>query len=167
MKKIPLFSGSHHHRVATGIVALVDDEDAARVSEFYWTLVLGYAVAKIQVDGQWKNVPMHRLVMDAKPGSFIDHKDGNKLNCKKENLRWCTKAQNAWNARPKRNSTAGFKGISRQGHKWVVKVEANGKRHYIGSFPNQRAASIAYDLWAIDLHGEFARPNHAVVLHGP
>ena len=48
-----------------------------------------------------ENTPLHRFVLDAGPGDLIDHKNGNGLDCRRENLREATTAQNAQNQRPR------------------------------------------------------------------
>ena len=70
----------------------------------------------------------HRLVMKAKSGQEVGHKNHNKLDCRKENLHFITHSENVqerWNrvhpaARLTRKSTSGICGVSwdKKSKKW-------------------------------------------------
>lgn len=80
-KEIPLTRGR---------VALIDDEDLALVAAYKWNCSTnGYAVAGTLVNGKKGSILMHRLIMGF-PDSLIDHISGDKLDCRKANLRLCT-----------------------------------------------------------------------------
>lgn len=67
-----------------GDFAFVDPVDYPLVSRYKWRYVDGYAVTKINK----KEVRMHRLIMqETNPIVIIDHKDRNRLNNTRENLR--------------------------------------------------------------------------------
>lgn len=148
MKTIPLSKGK---------VALVDDEDFEQVSKVNWCLkksgyVTGYS--------NGKHVSMHRVIMKAKKGQTIDHKDHNGLNNQKSNLRFCTLSQNCANQKA-RGGTSKYKGVSRRKDRpsWRVLVRCNGRRFYCGSFKCEKQAAKAYDKKAKEVHGEFALLN--------
>ena len=94
--------------------------------------------------------------MNAKKGQIIDHRNRNKLDNRKENLRFCTNRQNQYNSIPRRNI---IKGIYWQPHgkAWIVRVKNNGKRIYIGYFKDFILATIACRKAIKKYHGEFAR----------
>ena len=59
----------------------------------------GYLILRLSFKGVRKTVSVHRLVATAyipNPHSLpeVNHKDGNKLNNHKENLMWCSRAEN-------------------------------------------------------------------------
>lgn len=59
----------------------------------------GYRTVALRVDGKTHTKMVHRLVMSAVTGYVrhdmqINHKDGNKLNNKAENLEWATRSMN-------------------------------------------------------------------------
>jgi hypothetical protein len=90
---------------------------------------------------------------------ICDHKDRNKLNNTKDNLRPCTMEENSSNSGP-RNKASGLKGVHRTASgKWQAMIWHDGKNHGIGSFDTCREAAIAYNKKAIELKGEFAYQN--------
>lgn len=96
---------------------------------------------------------------------MIDHKNGNGLDNRRSNLRFCTNAQNQhnqrkWGSRSGKPLSSRYKGVSwhRRGH-WRAKIQAQGKRRYLGQFQSEEAAARAYDRAARELHGEFAVLN--------
>ena len=112
---------------------------------------------------------MHRLIMNAPKGIDVDHRDikdpDNRINNQKSNLRLCTLTQNNQNGKIRKNNTSGYKGVGLErstGH-WRPVIYANGKGYYCGQFLDKRHAALAYDLWALELHGEFASTNFQVV----
>lgn len=75
--------------------ALIDDVDYEKVSQLNWCYTaksdeLGYAKGT-------GDILMHRLIMDAKRGQEIDHINGNPLDNRRENLRFCNHSQNGGN----------------------------------------------------------------------
>lgn len=78
----------------TGKYALVDPEDYGRVNRHSWYYREGYALSNVN----GKEVRMHRFIMDEnRPDIVIDHKDRNRLNNTRKNLRRFTLRQNANN----------------------------------------------------------------------
>ena len=148
MKKIPLGGDKF---------ALVDDDDYEFVSQFRWRLSTdGYAQVFTS---------MHRLIMGRKTGLLIDHKDRNRLNNQRSNLRFANKAQNRSNSRFNFNK-AGFRGIERQlerSHCWRARITTNRSVKYLGSYPKPELAALMYDFWTTFINGEFAQTNFKIV----
>ena len=92
---------------------------------------------------------------------LIDHIDRNKLNCKRENLRSATIAQNVSNQKLHSNNTTGYKGVSfdSKRQKWRACIMLNRRTNHIGYFYDEITAAKAYDLEARKLHGVFASLN--------
>jgi len=151
-------------KVAGGRVALVDDEDYEYLSQFNWYAYKKtnsyYAMRTAKIDGsKRKGVQMHREILKVPRGFMVDHRNGNGLDNQRHNLRKATCRQNQHNRKPNYNSTSRYKGISLDKGRWVASLWKNKKRLYIGSFDSEEHAALAYDLWAIDLFGEYARTN--------
>lgn len=149
--------------LSQGKFALVDDADYDWLSQWKWyTSYYGYAVRSVWRDGDNQGlVFMHRQILDAPEGMYVDHMDGDKLNNVRPNIRLATNAQNLCNRGPNKNNTSGFKGVSwnKRSGKWRSQIWKDGVTHHLGLFADLREAASAYDKAALELHGEFAQTN--------
>lgn len=50
-------------------------------------------------------------------------------------------------------------GVSKNNYNWQVLINVGNKKKYIGTFPTQKEAAIAYDFYSIALHSEKAKTN--------
>lgn len=152
-----------------GFIALVDEEDADLVRRYRWHAKRKsdwtqnrYVARSANVGGKTRCVYLHREIIGAQPGQFVDHINGNTLDNRRSNLRLCTQAQNIRNRAADKDNASGFKGISRTGGKrspWRADIVADAIREYLGVFATPEEAARAYDAAALRLHGEFARLN--------
>ncbi len=146
-----------------GYVATIDAADVALVEGHNWCANSGprtvYALRGALIDGSKTTIKLHRQIMDAPDGLEVDHISGDGLDCRRENLRLATRAQNARNARRSRANTSGFKGVSWHagGQKWQAMIWAGGKNKHLGHFTTPESAHQAYVEAADRLFGEFAR----------
>jgi hypothetical protein len=142
-----------------GLFATVDARDYKRLSKYKWCVLskcgAPYAVRRTK-DGRM--VYMHREIMRASKGSFVDHLDHNTLNNRRCNLRICTQAENQANA-GHRGSASGYVGVKRVGKKWEGEINLKGKRYYLGRFDDPADAARARDRKAYELHGKYAYLN--------
>ena len=153
MKQIQLKSGE---------TVLVDDEDFDNLSCFSWYKSRKYAITNIRISkGVWKSVFMHRMIVDCKPGQYVDHVNNNGFDNRKSNLRICTQAENNRNKPAASKNASGFKGVSlyKKTGKWVAYIGTNGKNKNLGYFDTPEAAHEAYKQAAQQYHGNFARFN--------
>ena len=141
-------------QLTQGKVALVDDDDFERVSKYNWCyLKIGYACSRIKN----KIILLHNFIMDYSKNMKIDHKDRNRLNCQKNNLRFATDQQNGSNRSKTVKNTSGYIGVyweKRRNH-WVSRITYNGKRKYLGSYEDIKEAALKYDIENKKLNGEF------------
>jgi AP2 domain-containing protein len=139
----------------------IDDADYALISQFTWYYnPEGYAITRKTIEGKRTTIWMHRLIMGAKPGQKVDHKDGSGLNNQRSNLRFATAANNMQNRRKNRNTSSKYKGVTRMPNgRWHAQVHHQRKTYHIGTFDVEEDAARAYDEKAAELFGEFAHFN--------
>ena len=153
-------------QLTQGYVALVDDENYEWINGFKWCMRKDrnnvYAKRAIRVNGRHKTIQMHYLIMGENPLKLmIDHRDGDGLNNRKENLRFCTNQENQMNSRSQKNSSSIHKGVywNKKDGKWMARICISGHQIYLGSFDIEVDAAIAYNTAAIKYYGEFAKLN--------
>lgn len=137
--------------ITQGREVIIDDEDFERVGRNKWSYHhTGYVVrGKPQIS-------IHRFIIGAKRGEFVDHINGNKLDNRKSNLRFCNQAQNVHNTASKRGKLKGLEWRESR-RAWAVRIMAYGKRHYVGYFKKTSEAIEARNIALSKLHGEFAK----------
>jgi hypothetical protein len=144
-----------------GGVAIVDASDVPLVSGLSWRKHVRttgiYAVAKILgEDGKRHTVYMHRRIMGDMEQQ-VDHRDRDGLNNRRANMRPCTGAENSANRGPATGRA--LKGVYPADKKWVAKIGHSGIRYRSPRFATAAEAARWYDAKAVELHGNFARPN--------
>lgn len=141
-----------------GFVCLVDDCDFEKVSDHKWcindTNRSLYAIAKF---GD-KTVYMHRFILDASPGVFVDHINGthvdNILDNQRQNLRTVSGSLNARNRNlvSPTTSSGGLIGVhcDRRGTHWLARAMVNSKQITVGFFKDKTEAFQALEKWKLE-----------------
>lgn len=150
MKKIKLTQGKF---------ALVDDEDFEWLNQWKWTYDGNNGYAKRNIKD--KKLYMHRLILNTPKGKVSDHKNGNKLDNRKINLRICTYSQNGMNKMIQSNNSSGYRGVKwhKQVRLWEARIKKNGEQIFLGLYNNNIEAGIVYNWAALKYFGEFAKFN--------
>jgi hypothetical protein len=163
MKMIPLRKDDSRY-------AIVDDSDYAKAMTTQWAPWkqskgrTTYVVAYLRTEGRLRRIFLHRFILDAQPGTMIDHANGDGLDNRRENLRFCQHCDNMRNIHVIR-ARSGFKGVrrSRHGRSWQARIKTNRKETILGLFPSPELAAQAYDNAAIKLFGSFAATNAEIL----
>lgn len=147
-------------QLTKGKVALVDDED--------YEMLIGLGVRWCINDGYAFNSVygrMHRLLLSAPKNTMVDHINGDKLDNRKENLRFATNSQNQANRKVSRG-VSNFKGVTWQKRTydasrgyWKAQIVVNGELIYLGKYETDLDAARAYNEAAVKFFGEFAHLN--------
>jgi hypothetical protein len=136
--------------LSNGGVALVDDEDYAKLCKYKWRSIKGkitkYAARAIRVSESDKKgmVLMHMTILGYKEGYEIDHINGDGLDNRKKNLRHVTVRQNAQNRRVKTSSK--YPGVTwhKRDGKWQAAIVIRGRTKFLGYYNNEVDAFSAY-----------------------
>ena len=138
---------------------LIDDDDAEKLKAYKWWLnPKGYAYTTAIVDGKRNTLFMHRVINHTPKGLKTDHKNRNRLDNRRHNLRTATSRQNACNAQ-KSVGVSGYIGVYQINKNWMASLSHEGKQLRFGCFANKRHAAMIRDIWAREIHGEFANLN--------
>ena len=161
MKEIPLTKGH---------VALVDDADYEWLSQWKWSYhSMGYACRVEQRGGKQSMILMHKAILNVRSSQYVDHKDHNRLNNQRSNLRPATPGQSACNMtkRYKPAGTTQYRGVlfhkdrpdKVRSKPWQARIRVNGKQKSLGYYATDIEAARAYDQASRQYHGEYGLLN--------
>lgn len=141
----------------------VDVADAPRLACHRFRLDgHGYVITTIK----GRTVLLHRLILDAPVGTEVDHRNGDRLDNRRENLRLASRAQNASNRGLSVANRSGFKGVRwhRGTGRWEARIKVDGRDRYLGLHNDPRVAARVYDTAALEAFGPFAVTNASLGL---
>lgn len=152
---------------------LVDDEDYDRLIKYPWGVlkcvssdVLYVKARNVDPENPRKYFSMHRFILGIDdPRIFVDHKNGNGLDNRKENLRISTNRDNCRNRGKQKNNTSGYKGVTlikgTNSFRALLAIRVGAKRKVVFSkqFKCKEKAAKAWNEAARKYHGEFAYQN--------
>jgi hypothetical protein len=147
-------------------IALYDAEDAHKVEPYTWHVVKGHStfyVCRQTARPNRRSILLHREIAECHKDKMVDHKNGNGLDNRRENLRVCTMSENMMNRRKTSQNSTGYKGVYKTGdskpNPYSAKIQKDGKVYCLGHYKTSEEAARAYDKKAKELHGVFAKLN--------
>ena len=110
----------------------IDKNDLEKIKKHKWSLSnYGYTKTNKNIN----NITLlHQFILGKKQGYDVDHKNTNKLDNRKQNLRYCTKQQNNMNIKVKGYTW------NRKRKKWIAQIGINYKNITLGYFENKQDA---------------------------
>ena len=150
------------------VAILVSIEDFDRLKDFNWFIdAQGYASRNVKLDvNKWTRRYMHREVLTVDKGMDVEHKNQNKLDNRRSNLRSANRSQNMANVRKLKSKTSHsiYKGVSKLNrdnlkNKYLAYIKVDYKTYYLGYYETQEEAAHMYNQFAEQIHGEFASLN--------
>lgn len=146
---------------------LVDEQDLPLVLSYnkWWVSKRGDVITQSEKTVNRKRIRttyrLHRIIMGVTdPKQEVDHRNFNKLDNRRSNLRICSHAQNGRNLPLKKNNTSGFSGIiwDKRKKKWVTRIKVLYKNIHLGGFEDIEEA-ISMRLFAENYYFEEFAPN--------
>jgi len=138
---------------------IIDTEDLEKTIKFNWTYCEGGYVTRSE---NKRTIYLHKYLFGSKDGFETDHKNGNTLDNRKNNLRFSTHNQNIFNSKRKSN-LVGYLGVTKvKGKKtrpYRAVIHAYNIQHHIGYYHTAEEAAIAYSNKNIELHKNFSVLN--------
>ncbi|MET7041037.1 HNH endonuclease [Clostridium botulinum] len=136
-----------------------DKCDYEFIKQYCWYVdKTGYVVYKDKKGTHY----LHRVLMKAKIGQFIDHINNNKKDNRRENLRFATQQQNNFNKSIQNNNTSGIVGVryDKSVNKWIAYIGYNNKNIRLGAFKNKKDAIKVRKEAEKKYFGEFAHKTN-------
>lgn len=95
------------------------------------------------------------------PLEYIDHRNRNRLDARRENLRFVTPQINVANSSLRVDNTSGFKGVTwdKANNKWIAQVQFQGRHKKLGRFRDKQAAAMAVNEAYAQLFPDVDAPN--------
>lgn len=148
-------------QLTQGKVALVDDEDFERLSAYQWRAESfrgRWLALRVETVGTAHCVFfMHREVVIAPDGIFVEHRNDDGLDNRKDNLWSYRKTEKV--KKPKADSRSGFYGVyeMRCLGTWRAFFKLDGRAKYVGDFDTPEEAHVAWCVASQVLGSSFAR----------
>ncbi len=146
-------------RDGSRLKCIIDTEDYPLVAQYHWCAhTKGKCTYAVRRENSKHQIRMHQSLTGK---LSVDHRDGDGLNNRRNNLREATVSQQGANTKARSTNKSGFKGVHWHAghHKWQAMVCADYKKEHIGYFTTAEQAALAYDEAAKRLFGEFAKTN--------
>src|SRR5262245_13266068 len=153
-------------QLSQGKVALLDDNDFARFSQFHWCYrgerngAPGYAIRHEKLGKyKYRTEYLQRAIMKPPPDHEVIFLNHDRLDCRRENLRVVTKEEARRHHRVRSDSQSGVKGVrfNPEFGTWTAQIYRHGHMYGLGTYNTQEAAVAAYEAEMrkenADLHG--------------
>ncbi len=163
-------------KTSSGDTILVSSKDWDFLSNYNWYKTKkGYFCAS--GSGPLKGKRIHRLIADRMgldTSKYIDHKNRDKSDNRRNNLRPASSGQNRANSVINSNNKSGFKGVhlkkrckrtskrklrsDAQGDRWCAQINVGREKISLGYFDTPEEAHAVYKKASKKYFGEFANP---------
>lgn len=144
---------------------LIDTEDLQKLIKLNWNWRISYKknsqswYVETRGKGTNKTQYLHKILMGVTSGQFVDHKNNNTLDNRKDNLRVTENKYNTRNRKSKNsNNKSGYRNVSWNGSGWSVQLQIEGKNTTLKRFKKNQLdeAGVYAEEMRQKYYGEFA-----------
>lgn len=137
------------------IYSQIDLDQLDLVKKKHWNYTNAGYIRSCKSDGY---MFLHRFLKNAKKEDTVDHIDGNPLNNRLSNLRFCSLKQNCQNTRnrPKPNGVVGVKKDKRCKSSYRAQIYFSSNKHIGKTFRDEELAILRRLTWELIYFDEFA-----------
>ncbi len=117
-------------------------------------------------DGSFKTetIYLHKIIAEkflihqkSKENNLVGAKNGNKLDCRLENLVYRSRAVSS--RKRKTSSKTGYTGVYQENNRFRAVISIDGKSVHIGMFDTAEEAALAYNRKSKEIYGETGKLN--------
>lgn len=137
---------------AGDLVAIIDDEDYQLVIQYSWHLLTSCGITYAYTRHPTRY--MHRLILGATKGEYVDHINRNGLDNRRQNIRIASAGVNGANSKMYKNNTSGYRGVVKYRAGWKVQVKYKQRWVYSNQMKDIVIAALLRDEIARKLFGE-------------
>lgn len=137
---------------------IIDIDDINICKQHTWFIHDGYPTAKIN----GKQVRLHKFLVNVMPGILVDHKNGNPLDNRRDNLRVCLPCDNAKNVKARDPDRISGVTYNKSNDKWMVRISIDGKETFLGYYETQEEANKVRLSAEDKYYGEFGYYNSRI-----
>jgi hypothetical protein len=119
-----------------------------------------------KAEGGYKTetIYLHKLIAEkfladqrSKAKNLVGAKNGNKLDCRLENLAW--RSRSVASRQRKTSSKVGYTGVYKENNRYRAVISINRKSVHIGMFATAEEAAAAYNKKSKELYGDDGKIN--------
>lgn len=154
----------------------VDDEDAEWIAKSVWYISDAGHIYRATINRrlykshglrgkQYKVQRLHDILIPHDATFYVEHINGDQLDCRKQNLRVLPRSHFA-QRHGRVSARTGFRGVTKHKNRFQANIRHLGKLYYLGSFISAREAALTYNKWALEFFGEYAYLNDVDSVEG-
>jgi hypothetical protein len=155
--EIILYYPNTYNKIDSAYISKIDYDKCVKI---FWRLSdMGYARGYNKITKE--EIFLHKYILQSSNNELIDHKNRNKLDCRRFNLHIADKQLNSINRNTPKNSTTNYTGVSYDNRrkKYRSYIKYNQKQFFLGYFEELTNAIIARLLAELKYFGEEYAPQ--------